>query len=377
VIDSLGLSIPIIQAPMAGAGGMALAQAVHAAGGLGSLPCAILSNDDFESTLKTLNGASNAPFNVNFFTHTAKPDDAAAQKRWRSALRSAYDAKGLDSSIDAPSVNRTPFSEYHCEQIEKHPPAVVSFHFGLPEASLIKRVKAVGCQVWSTATTVAEARWLEDHGVDAIIAQGSEAGGHRGLFLDPLTGDEQTSDDIGLIAYQVGTLSLVPQIVDAVSVPVIAAGGIADGRGMAAAMMLGASAVQIGTAYLFSKEATITAMHRQALWTGSAEKTALTNVFSGKPARSAVNDVMRSYGPMSTEVPPFPTAAAALGPLKAAAEAQSSGDYSSLWSGQSAGLAAALVLKHGQADNPPSAQDLTQWIAQDAQAAIAAVAKHS
>jgi len=221
---------------------------------------------------------------------------------------------------------------------------------------------------------VAEARWLADNGVDTIIAQGFEAGGHRGLFLDPLSGEQQHTDAIDLIAHQVGTLSLVPQIVDAVSVPVIAAGGIADGRSMAAALMLGASAVQIGTAYLLSAEATITSMHRDALLQGSAEKTALTNVFSGKPARSVVNEVMRTHGPMTSDAPPFPTASAALVPLKAAAEALSKADYSSLWSGQSAALVVKLLRDHGAGTTAPTAQDLTTWIASDAAKAIAELA---
>jgi len=220
-------------------------------------------------------------------------------------------------------------------------PAVVSFHFGLPAADLLARVKATGATILSSATTVAEARWLAAHGVDAIIAQGAEAGGHRGMFL---------SDEV---ATQIGTLSLVPQIVDAVACPVIAAGGISDARGLAAAAMLGAAAVQIGTAYLFCPEATISPPHRQALASPEAQVTALTNVFTGRPARGVVNRVMRDLGYLSADAPPFPLAGGALAPLRAATEPQGSGDFMPLWSGQSAALgrampAAALTTKLAQ-----------------------------
>jgi len=345
-LDSLGLTSPIVQSPMAWAGGIALAQAVQAAGALGSIPRATLDNNGIEAALTAMHQASGAPFNVNFFAHREKPACSDAQARWRSALTDAYVEHGLDPNTNISAPNRTPFSEEHCALLEDAPPAVVSFHFGLPKPALVKRVKAAGCQIWSTATTVAEARWLVDNGADAIIAQGLEAGGHRGLFLDPLTNDEQTTDDVGLIAHQVGTFALIPQIVDI---------------------------VQIGTAFLFSAEATITSMHREALWTASAENTVLTNVFSGKPARSVVNNLVLSHGPMSEEVPPFPTAGAALAPLKAAAEAQSQAHFSSLWSGQSASLATRLILERHHAEDPPSATKLTQWIISDTLRSIEAM----
>jgi len=373
-LKTLGLTIPVVQAPMAGAGGIALAQAVQAAGGMGSLPCAMLSAEVIRSSLDTLMSASRAPLNVNFFCHTPKPDSAEAQARWKSCLAAAYKQYQLDPNNSSPAAQRSPFNEAHCALIEKQPPAVVSFHFGLPTSSLLNRVKAAGCQVWSSATTVAEACWLEDNGVDAIIAQGFEAGGHRGLFLDPITNELQQGDAIGLVAHQVGTFSLVPQVVDRVSVPVIAAGGIADGRSMAAALMLGASAVQIGTAYLLSAEATVTTMHRKALINSCAEHTALTNIFSGKPARGVMNEIMRTLGPMSAEVPPFPTAGAALAPLKAAAEADKKPDYSSLWSGQSAALAAKLLLDNNHATEIPSAHAITEWITKRATHEIAQLA---
>ena len=351
---------------MAGAGGVALAQAVQLAGALGSLPSAMLTHSALETQLKTLNDASLGPLNVNFFTHASKPDSIKSQRQWQASLTEDYKRWGLDPDDHATSAARLPFNESLCELIEATPPNVVSFHFGLPDEALLQRVKSAGCQVWSSATTVAEARWLDERGADAIIAQGFEAGGHRGLFLDPETGAAITEDKISLIAHQVGTLALVPQIVDAVSVPVIAAGGIADGRGMAAALALGASAVQIGTAFLLTAEATISALHRNALQSSDAELTALTNVFSGKPARGVMNDVMRKHGPMNEHVPVFPTAGAALAPLKAAAEASSDASFSSLWSGQSARLAAQLIQRNLTNDQIPSATELVQWIAQDA-----------
>jgi nitronate monooxygenase len=205
-------------------------------------------------------------------------------------------------------------------------PKVVSFHFGLPERRLFERVKNAGCVTLSSATTVEEARWLEDHGVDAIIAQGSEAGGHRGMFL---------TDDI---AAQPGTFALVPQVVDAVKVPVIAAGGIADARGVVAALALGASAAQIGTAYMFCDEAGISPIHRAALKAARADQTSLTNVFTGRPARGLINRVMREHGPISPIAPAFPLATSGIQPLRNAAEAKGSGDFSPLWSGQAAAL---------------------------------------
>lgn len=234
--------------------------------------------------------------------------------------------------------------------VEDLKPPVVSFHFGLPEESLLERVKATGAVVLSSATTASEARWLADKGCDAIIAQGAEAGGHRGMFL----GED--------IATQAGTFALVPQVVDAVDVPVIATGGIADGRGIAAAFALGASAVQIGTAYLFTPEATISELHRQALANASDDGTALTNLFSGRPARGLMNRVMREVGPISDKAPAFPTAGGALAPLKSEAEKGGSAGFSSLWSGQAAGLCQDM-----------GAGELTRRLAEDARTRLAAL----
>jgi len=262
------------------------------------------------------------PVNVNFFCHTPPALNNAREARWRDRLAPYYRELGIDPSAPVPSSNRAPFDAALCEVIEELRPQVVSFHFGLPSAELLRRVKMRGATILSSATTVDEALWLEAHGVDAIIAQGLEAGGHRGVFL---------SDDL---TTQVGTLALVPQIVQKVKLPVIAAGGIADSKGVAAAMLLGAAGVQVGTAYLLCPEATTGAVHRAALKSESAGHTALTNLFTGRPARGIVNRIMRELGPISSAAPPFPFAASAIAPLRARAESQGSGDFSPLWSGQ-------------------------------------------
>ena len=319
----LGTELPIIQAPMAGVQGHALAVAVSNAGGLGSLPGAMLGIDALRSELTALAaGAAGRPYNVNFFCHRPPRADAAREAAWRAALAPYASELGVDLSAVPAGAARVPFSDEAATVLEAFRPRVLSFHFGLPEPALLARVKSWGAKVLSSATTVDEARWLEAHGADAVIAQGLEAGGHRGHFL---------SHDLTL---QAGTLALLPQIVRAVGVPVIAAGGIADADGVAAAMALGAAGVQIGTAYLLCPEATTSALHRAALAGEGARHTALTNLFTGRPARGLVNRVMRELGLMTAVAPEFPLAAAAIAPLRAAAEARGSGDFSPLWSGQ-------------------------------------------
>ncbi len=326
LLDLIDIELPIVQAPMAGATGSAMAIAVGGAGGLGSLPCGMLDAAKVRAEIGVIRQRTAKPINVNFFCHTPAQADAARDAAWKARLAAYYTELGLDVSATAPAVNRAPFDAAMCEIVEDIRPEVVSFHFGLPAPELLGRVKAAGCRVLCSATTVAEARWLEDQGCDAIIAQGAEAGGHPGRFL----GDD--------IATQAGTFALVPQVVDAVTVPVIAAGGIADGRGIAAAFALGAAGVWIGTAYLFTPEALITDLHRAALADAADDRTALTNLFSGRPARGLINRLMREVGPMSDLAPAFPTAGGALAPLKAKAEAAGSSDFSSLWAGQAAAL---------------------------------------
>jgi nitronate monooxygenase len=320
----LGIELPIIQAPMAGVQGSALAVAVSKAGGLGSLPCAMLDLDAMRRELAAITAQTDRPFNVNVFCHTPPKPSAEREAVWRAALAPYYRELGVDADTAPRAPGRAPFGFEAADVLSEFRPAVVSFHFGLPPAELLERVKAWGSKVLSSATTVEEARWLEAQGVDAIIAQGLEAGGHRGMFL---------SDDLST---QVGTFALLPQIVRAVKLPVIAAGGIADARGVASALTLGAAGVQVGTAYLLCPEVTTSAVHRAALKREGARHTALTNLFSGRPARAIVNRIMRELGPLSSVPPPFPLAGSAIAPLRAAAESRGSGEFSPLWSGQNA-----------------------------------------
>ncbi len=347
ILDLLGIELPIIQAPMAGANLSDMVVAVSEAGGLGSLPCALLSLDRAREELTRIRQRTSKPINVNFFCHRAPNADAGREAAWKERLRAYYLEAGLDPDAPHPPSTRAPFDEAFLELVEEFRPEVVSFHFGLPRKDLLMRVKGTGAKVLSSATTVAEARWLAQEGCDAIIAQGVEAGGHRGIFL---------SDDVST---QVGTMALVPQVADAVEVPVIAAGGIADARGIVAALTLGASAVQIGTAYLFTPEATIAPLHRQALRTGTDDGTALTNVFTGRPARSIVNRMVREAGPLSTIAPDFPLAGGALAPLRKKTEPLGSSDFMPLWSGQAARLGRELP-----------AGELTRTLAQEALARL-------
>jgi nitronate monooxygenase len=344
LIELFDIEHPIVQAPMAGAQDFELAAAVTAAGGLGSLPCAMLTRDQAREQIAKVRARTAAPINLNFFCHTPPELNNAREARWRERLKPYYEELGIDPAASVPASNRAPFDAALCAVVEETRPAVVSFHFGLPAPDLLTRVRQAGCLIMSSATTAAEARWLEAHGVDAVIAQGYEAGGHRGMFL---------TDDI---AAQVGTFALVPQVVDAVKVPVIAAGGVSDARGIAAAFALGAAGVQIGTAYLHSPESKISAPHRAALSTARDDGTALTNLMTGRPARGLFNRVMREIGPIADIAPAFPLAAGALAPLRAKAEAQGSGDFSPLWAGQAAALGRAIP-----------AGELTRKLADEAQ----------
>lgn len=319
-----GIDLPIIQAPMAGVQGSAMAVAVSNAGGLGSLPCAMLTPDTLKSELQAIATQTTRPWNLNFFCHTPPAPDATREARWRAALAPFYAEFGIDPATVPAGGGRAPFSEAIADLIEPFRPPVVSFHFGLPSAALVARVKGWGAKVLASATTVEEARWLEAHGADAVIAQGLEAGGHRGIFL----GDD--------LSTQVGTFALLPQIVQAVKLPVIAAGGIADAQGVAAAMTLGAAGVQVGTSYLLCPEATTTALHRAALQSPRTEHTVLTNLITGRPARGMRNRLLDALGPLGDAPPAFPLATAALAPLKAAAEKLGRDDFSTLWSGQNA-----------------------------------------
>jgi nitronate monooxygenase len=330
LIALFNIEIPIVQAPMAGAMDWELAAAAAEAGALGSLPCAMLNTQQVREQMGKIRARTKKPINLNFFCHTPPTLSNARETRWRERLAPYYRELGIDPAAPVPSSNRAAFDAAMCDVVEETKPDVVSFHFGLPEPALVDRVKAGGLLMMGSATTAAEARWLEARGVDAIIAQGNEAGGHRGIFL---------SEDIST---QPGTFALIPQIVDAVKVPVIAAGGIADARGIAAAFALGAAGVQIGSAYLWCPESKISAPHRAALKSARDDSTALTSLMTGRPARGIINRVMREIELISDVAPEFPLAAGALAPLRAKAEAQGSGDFSPLWAGQAAALGRAM-----------------------------------
>nr|WP_311538832.1 nitronate monooxygenase family protein [uncultured Bradyrhizobium sp.] len=322
LIDRFKTEFPIVLAPMAGVMDAELVIAVAQGGGLGSLPCAMLSAEKAREQVNIIRQRVSAPVNLNFFCHKAVDADPAREARWRQRLAPYFREHGLDPDAAINAANRAPFDAAFCAVVEELKPEVVSFHFGLPEPKLLQRVKGAGAIVMSSATTVKEAIWLEENGADVVIAQGADAGGHRAMFLT-----ENISE-------QPGTFSLLPQVVDAVKVPVVAAGGIADGRGIAAAFALGASAVQIGSAYLRCPESKVTLQGRVALAQASDESTVITNVMTGRPARGVANRVMREVGSISPDAPAFPHAATALGPLKAAAEKQGKVDFTNLWAGQ-------------------------------------------
>lgn len=353
IVELFKIEHPILLAPMAGPSTADLAIAVSDAGGLGSFACALSTPEQIRTALGVIRQRTTKPINLNFFTHSPPGFDAGRETAWKQKLSAYYEEFGIDPSKPLPRSDRAPFSEATCDIVQEFKPEVVSFHFGLPEVRLLKRVRAAGSKIIASATSAKEAKWLADRGCDAVIAQGYEAGGHRGMFL---------TDNIDS---QVGTLALVPQVVDAVKIPVIAAGGIGDARGIAAAFALGASAVQMGTAYLFCPEANVPELNRRALKSARDDETALTNVFTGRPARGVINRAMRELGPMSADAPAFPLAGGALAPLKAAAEAKGSSDFTSLWSGQSASLGREMP-----------AGELTRRLAQEGLARLKAMQPH-
>jgi len=340
---------------MAGSSTLEMASAVELAGGLGSLACAPLDPDSLDAMLLKVcrpgdgDRESAGSINANFFAHTQSAADCARDRGWLERLAPHYERLGARKPERLGAGSIRPFDEARCEVLLERRPRVVSFHFGLPAPELVEKIKAAGSIVMSSATTVEEARWLEERGCDLIIAQGYEAGGHRGMFL--------TTD----VNSQLGTLSLVPQVVDAVAVPVVASGGIADGRGIAAAFALGASAVQIGTAFLFTREASITPLHLEALRGAQARDTAITNVFSGRPARCVTNRVMSEVGPMAEEVAAFPFGFSAIAPLRTKAESELNRDFSAHYCGQSAPL---------HSDSLTSTSELMQFLIDDAQRAL-------
>ncbi len=338
ISDLFNIDKLIIQAPMAGVQGSALAIAVSEAGGLGSLPCAMLSPEALVNALTHIAESTAKPYNVNFFCHTSPIPKPEIEQHWQASLKPYYDQLGLSLNDIAAGAGRRPFDADTLALLNDFRPPVVSFHFGLPDDVFVDQLRRWGSKIISSATTLEEALWLEERGVDAVIVQGLEAGGHRGMFL--------TED----LSTQSGLFALLPQCVEALSVPVIAAGGIANPQTVKAAMALGAAGVQVGTSYLLCPEATTSAVHRQAL-SSATPHTALTNLFSGRPARGIVNRVMRELGPISDLAPAFPLATAAIAPLRAVAEAHGSGDFSPLWAGQN---------RSGCQELPAS--EITRWL---------------
>jgi len=346
LLDVFGIDVPILLAPMANSAGVELAIEVAREGGLGALPCAALDAAEIEAGVAAFRAKTDAPLNTNFFCHSPEPDEPERDRAWLAHLAPYFEAAGVAPPGLPLSAGHEPFGEPECATVEAARPEIVSFHFGLPSAPLLSRVKAAGCKIISSATSLREARYLAENGVDAIIAQGAEAGGHRGMFLE--------TD----VTRQVGTFALVRSIAANLDLPVIAAGGIADGRAIAACFALGAAAVQVGTAYLLTDEAWTPALHRAAL-ADPARETAMTNVLTGRPARGVVNRFMREQGPMSAAAPHFPRGRPAIAPLRAKAEAVGSADFSPLWSGQAAKLPGAM-----------GGAALTRWLADSARAAL-------
>ena len=328
LLKLLDIELPIIQGPMAGNMKPDLVAAVSNAGGLGMLPCATLSVDQMNAEAAQVRALTNRSFALSFFCHADPGDTAAQEKAWLEKLAPYYKEFGV---TDRPPTGtaRNPFDEKYCDAVLRIAPKIAHFHFGMPKPALVKRLKDAGIVVISTGTTVAECKRVVDDGAEAVCAQGFEAGGHRGIFLSKDTD----------IAQQVGTMALVPQVVDAVKVPVMAAGGIADARGVAAAFALGASAAWVGSAYLLTPDSKISPMYREALKSARDDSSTLTTLFTGRPARGIVNRLMRDLGPMNPQAPTFPNAANPLAPLRAAAEKAGTGDFSPLWTGQAVALA--------------------------------------
>jgi nitronate monooxygenase len=335
--ELFGIEHPLVLAPMAGLGTVGLAASVCEAGGLGSIGCATMQPQLVAKTIQELRGLTSKPINVNFFCHAQATADSDREQAWRDRLLPYYRELGIGCESPRSRLDIPPFADAVCMVVEDAKPEVVSFHFGLPAPALLARVKAAGCGVMSSATTVEEAIWLEARGVDAIIAQGYEAGGHRGTFL--------AAELRSAIVSQPGTLPLVPQIVDAVRVPVVAAGGIADGRGIAAAFALGAAGAQLGTAYLLCPEAATPPLYREALRHAREDATLMTNVFSGRPARILANRLALGLGPILDAPLDFPLPMAELQLLRAKAEQHGNIDFTPFWSGQTAALAREMPAK--------------------------------
>jgi len=321
----LGIRYPLIQAPMAGSSTPELAIAASRSGAMGSIAAAMLNPEQLRDHCRHVRDNSNGQYNVNFFAHAAPTLDPAKDAAMQDLLDPAYKALELPD-VPAASIPFPSFDQHQLALMLSEKPTVVSFHFGLPDKKSVQALKHAGIKILCSATCVAEARDLDANGVDAIIAQGFEAGGHRGTFSKPYEKGE------------IGTMALVPQVVDAVRVPVIAAGGIADGRGIAAALALGADGVQIGTAFLRCPESATNSTYRAALTNAGDAQTRITHAFSGRPARGIENRYIAEMAGKEDLLPDFPIPNSLTGPMRAASGKANSPDYMSLWSGQAGPL---------------------------------------
>lgn len=324
LLELLDIQHPIIQAPMAGASTPQMASSAANAGCVGSLGCAMMDAQTYTNTYNTTRALTNGALNMNFFCHVEPEIDPEKIANATARLKTYYSELGIDE-MPQPKPTHFPFGGEIADAVISSAPKVVSFHFGLPDEAYVKALKQKGVVILCSATTAAEAKDLEAKGVDVVIAQGWEAGGHHGFYLRDKTAG-------------IGTLALVPQIVDAVNLPVVAAGGIADGRGIAAALALGAAGVQIGTAFLTCSESSVPEIHKASLMQSDGSNTALTNLFSGRPARGIQNRYMNELYELENNMPDFPLMNTLTGPLRKHGASTGSPDFVAQWSGQAAAL---------------------------------------
>jgi nitronate monooxygenase len=332
LFSKLGIRIPIIQAPMAGVSTVKLAAAVCEAGALGSVPLGTSTAQQAMTQIAEMRALTDKPFNVNVFCHRPAQANAEREARWLAHLRPHFDKLGVAPPERLKEIYKSFVEdEAMLEVFLSQRPAIVSFHFGLPPQRYIEALKAAGIILMASATTPAEARLIEQAGIDVIVAQGVEAGGHRGVF-DPEQGDAG-----------IGTFALVRLLAKSSSLPIVAAGGIMDGQGIAAAMALGATAVQLGTAFVLCPESSANAYYRSLFKSEQVHRTELTAAISGRSARGFMNRFVTDIGASGhPPIPDYPTAYDAAKALSAAAAQKGVQDYAVTWAGQGAALAREL-----------------------------------
>lgn len=340
----LGLSLPLLQAPMAGAAAPELGIAVSEAGGLGALSVAMASPAQIAEQVALFRSQSTRPFNLNLFAYEPQAASAEQLARLHARLAPIRAELGLPQPTGPLKLPPDLDAQYQAA-IDARPP-VFSFTFGIPRREHLDELRRRGAFLIGTATTVEEALALQDAGVDALCAQGSEAGGHRGTFIG------RAEDAL------IGTIALVPLIAARVKLPVVAAGGIMDGAGLAAALALGAQAAQLGTAFLATPEAKLSPLHLRALRSPEAARTRVTRAFSGRAARGIVNRLMEHLDAHPDELLPYPLQGAAIRDVRAAAAAQQRAELQQLWAGQGAPRIRAMP-----------ARELVRALAEEAEAA--------